>query len=376
MKVLHVIVGLNVGGAERSLFKLSENLILHNIDIKIVTLGKPGKLAVDFERLGIDVYCLDLVSVLQIPTAFLKLVKIVKDYNPSVVHTWMYHSNLFGGLVAYFLGKPVIWSIRSTHASLNNFKLTNFVNIFSIVFSYFIPTEIICVSESSKLSHVKLGYNDKIVTVLPNGYEVDNRFLNSLSAPNDLKKIINSNSLLITSVGRDNEFKDHDTFIETACNILNFNQNIYFVIVGEGLDYNNQKLVNKILSKNLNLDKFLLLGYRTDVMSILAYSNIYCLHSVSEGFPNSLAEAMLLGVPCVSTDVGDASLMLGDEYKKFVVPAKDPKKLSLALGYLIDLPEYNRKKLGEYLKNRIQKNYNINLLTQKMIHKYESAKCR
>jgi len=377
MRILQVIVGLNVGGAEMSLLRLCTKLSERNdFDIKIVTLTPPGKLLKEFESLGIQVISLNIKNVFSIPLAVYTYLNLIRKFKPSLVHSWMYHANIFAGLLSFF-SSPVIWSLRSTHSSMNKMSMTYFINLISAFFSYLLPVEIICVSESAKKSHKSLGYNSKIMSVIPNGYdftEID-AFTNN-NVPIEIKRIKDSGALIIASVARYDSFKDHNNFIEAAGQILEFYDNVYFIMVGEGVDRNNDFLTKKIKEVTQKVDNILLMGYRSDVNNILFNSDIYCLHSISEGFPNSLAEAMCVGLPCVSTDVGDAALMLGDACEKSIVPIKDSNKLSSALKYLIDLPEHDRKKLGDYLKIRIQENYGIDVLTQKIIGKYEKAKCK
>jgi glycosyltransferase involved in cell wall biosynthesis len=360
MKIFHIIIGLNVGGAENSLKRLIEihkdNQGYQHYVISLTTIGKIGE---QLQASGIEVNALGMTSAFSVPITLWRLIKSIRHINPGIIHTWMYHADLLGGLAAYFTQKKVIWSIRNTHIAVGTgtASTTKYIMQLCAKLSYKIPSKIICVANAAKVSHYK--YNNEKMIVIPNGYAID---LMQKSAKNTQKeklltelKIKNS-GLIIGSIGRFNDYKDFPTLIKAANILLTSQQNLQFLLIGRDVAEDNETLTF-LISETVTPNAFILLGERNNIPELLSLMDVFCLHSISEGFPNVLGEAMCVGLPCVTTDVGDAALMVGEHGS--VVPHSNPEKLAAALQAMLDLSPQERINIGQSLRQRIQDHYSI-----------------
>ncbi|WP_201537883.1 glycosyltransferase family 4 protein [Psychrobacter immobilis] len=313
-KVMHIIIGLGVGGAELML----KRLLIHSknsdeVVHEVVSLTDLGLIGQDLKSAGFNVHTLNMKSAFDLPITYLKLRKVLKNFNPDVVQTWMYHADFMGGLAARSLGiKNVVWGIRTTDVSQNNAKVTVGLSKVCARLSYTIPRTIICAADVSKEYHASMGYDKDKMIVIPNGFDID-----SLYATHEdtecLRKLMNlsKDDIVVGSVGRFSTEKNQRLFIDAANILIKKNPHLKFIMVGRDNDLKNEDLVAWIKAQGI-MNNFRLLGQRDDVATCLSLMNVFCLHSKTEGFPNVLAEAMAMEIPCVATDVGDAKHIMGD----------------------------------------------------------------
>lgn len=121
-KIAHVIIGLNVGGAELMLQRLILNSNKNNqFEHSVISLTDLGSIGYELKQQGVAVYSLGMKSLTSAPLMFFKLQKLLKKIQPHVVQTWMYHSDLLGGLAAKSVGvKKIIWGIRNSEIDSNS----------------------------------------------------------------------------------------------------------------------------------------------------------------------------------------------------------------------------------------------------------------
>lgn len=334
-RIVHVIIGLNVGGAELMLKRLiTGNTDTNSFQHEVVSLTDVGIIGRDLQNYGIKVTALEMMSITSLPITFFKLKKILSKNPPDVVQTWMYHADFLGGLAAKAVGvKKIIWGIRTTDVSAGKSKLTVGLRKICAWLSYSIPTTIICAAEASRKAHEQVGYDSSKMIVIPNGFELD-KLQATTQQRMALRRELNilDSEIVIGSVGRFNPVKNQKLFIEVASLLSKKYSYLKFMIVGRDNTAENKELMGWIENQNL-ADKVLLLGERKDIPVCLKAMDIFCLHSKTEGFPNVLAEAMALGLPCVASDVGD-SMFLIDSDIFCIFP--NTYNFSLALSNLIE----------------------------------------
>lgn len=355
LSILHVITGLDTGGAELLLKRyLYANKGAQSKHV-IVSLGSLGPIGEDLRSNDFIVHSLNLTKVWDAPMALFKLIKLIKRHKPDVVHTWLYHADILGGFAAKLTGvKCVIWGIHSTDVA--GFT-TSVVQKACAIFSYVIPSTIVCIAEVSRQKHVSIGYCEKKIKLFCNG--LDFSCLQVSKEQRDsfrLKHNIKESDIVIGSLGRFHWMKGYDLFISAAAQLIHEFPHVRILIIGRGLTAENADLMVWI-NKTGFADRFILLGERSDVAICLSSMDVFCLHSRSEGLPTVLIEAMAMALPCVSTDVGDAGRLLANT--GLLVEKKNAIALANGLKQMLTMCKEERSSLGKRASERARAQFTI-----------------
>lgn len=355
-RVLHIISGLEIGGAETALYRLIDASQESNYRHSVACLSAAGPI---FERLvnsNIEAHHFRLKQSPILET--IRLCILMVRSKPEIVQTWMYHADLIGGLIArVFSGAKVIWGVRTTDLVPSSSSGTKILRRCCAAFSRLVPHAITCAAEASRRSHISIGYKASLFHVIPNGFNLNGFSVSS--ANRDFIRLqmgVSEDHRVIGCLGRFHPAKDHHNFVQAARLVAVKHTDVRFLMVGRGLDPKNAELAGWIAQTGV-ADRFVLLGERSDVPQCLAAMDLFCLPSRTEGFPNAVGEAMAMGLPCVVTDVGDASFLLGDG--GVVVPKGDSQALASGLLRLINMPQQERVNLGAKGKARVEAEFSI-----------------
>jgi glycosyltransferase involved in cell wall biosynthesis len=356
IEICHVITDLDVGGAEFMLKRLLEHNIAHRAEIAVVSLMDTGKIGEQLISAGFKVYTLDMQGKLAFPLALIRLTKLLRQLQPRLVQTWMYHADLLGGLAAHFAKCPtIVWGIHCTRLPIGR-PLTWVVMKLCSWLSKRIPDHIVCVAEAARLMHVSYGYDQSKMSVIPNGFEVE-QIQPRGSAP---RQLLNrpefADRVLIGSVGRFHPDKGQDVLLQAAAQLILSQPKALFVLVGRQCDSQNVELTQLIETYQLG-QHILLMGERDDIPQLLPEFDIFCLPSRSEAFPVALGEAMLAGLPCVATDVGDCRVLVGGSND--LVPSGDAKQLAAALDKMLQKSDTEKRNLGLQARQRVIQLFSI-----------------
>ena len=326
LRILHIIFGLGAGGAEALLFRFA--MRQSDMDHQIVSLVAPDWYSAELERHGTRLDHLHIHSSLSAIRALPRLWRIVRDSNADVVQTWMYRSNVYGGLVARLQGKPVVWGIHT--GSLKPLRFAaRFWAYAGGALARLVPDFIIHCSTSAEESHAKVGYSAAPAAVIPNGYDPSVYFPDpdaGLKLRNALG--IASDAFVLGFIGRWARAKDVPTLVKALGLVRKRGIDFKALFAGAGLDRDNPELAALIREQGCE-DQIILLGRRSDVPDIARASDLHLLSSVVEAFPNVVGETMLCGTPNAVTDVGDCALMVGNS--GWVVPARSANSIADAI---------------------------------------------
>jgi glycosyltransferase involved in cell wall biosynthesis len=224
---------------------------------------------------------------------------------------------------------------------------------------------IITNSQAALHEYRENGYPADKLAHVPNAIDV-NRFRPLPGAREDVRQEfgIDSTVPLIGIFARIHPMKDHETFLDAVALILKEIPDARFICAGEvseGFAEHNDKVSAK--AKALNLDNAVLwLGPRTDPERLMAACDLTALTSNSgEGFPNSVAESLACGTPCVPTNVGDGSLIVED----FVKPIAKFDSKALASEWQAQLASLEQSDdLGEKLRRSVIQRYSPENITK------------
>ena len=358
IKILHLITGLDTGGAEVSLLRLTEAMDRDRFENVVVSLTTLGPIGTAISERGIKVHAIHMPRSLPTPLALWRLYSLLRTERPGVLQTWLYHSDLIGLIIGRIARIPTIaWNIRCSDMGKEYRRGINGLLLYLLARLSKYPDTVITNSHTGQRDHQAFGYHPKRWVVLQNGFDTA-VFKPTESGHSGLRHELglSDDTVLIGLVARYDPIKDHKAFLHAAANLLTTHPAIHFVLVGDGIDDDNRAL-NQLIDRLGLRTRIHLLGRREDVPKLTSGLDIATCCSLGEGFPNIVGEAMACGVPCVVTDVGDAAQIVGDTGR--IVPAGDHHALAVGGRELIEKGVAGRAELGRAAIERIRSDFSL-----------------
>jgi glycosyltransferase involved in cell wall biosynthesis len=362
--ILFVITDLGLGGAETVLYRICK--FSPSYRITVVSLGSNY---VTYEKLNNlpNVRCFSL-NLPKLPTfqQFLNaqhvFQSIVDECKPDIISAFMYHAEFFTSVhkLMYPTSIPLVWNIRNSTLSLTKSSISTLIIVpLLALFSYFIPSRIICCAFSSASLHGRLAYNTSRMKVIHNGVDPNHfRDIGLSRASKTLYKIL--------IVGRFSPQKDFITAFRSLTLVRTIlGDQLTITLVGNNLSESNVALVKMLKAHDL-FSFTTLLGIQEDMPKIYNEHHVTLLTSAyGEACPNVLIESIACNTPVVATDVGD-SRIITNKYG-FVVPPKSPNLTAFAL-----LKAYEFRMPSDY-SNYIHQNYSISLMARRYMELHTSV---
>ncbi len=362
IKIIHIITTLGLGGAEKVLFNILKNNKDNYFEHHVICLNSGGHVTNEIKKLKIKIYFLELniKFFTGLINCFLILNKF-KNKENIIIQTWLPHSDLIGGLISKFCGyKKIIWNIRISNFTKNSFKFRTLVIILiNSLLSYFIPKKIISCSVAGINAHKRFGYNKKIFYLIHNGFDkikIRNRSLKF------------SKNFTIGMFSRYHKVKNHEYLFKALSILSKKNLKFKLLLLGPNINLKNKELVDNLRRNNIiNNTIFINKKKIFNINKYFSYIDLYILCSKTEGFPNILGEAIINGVKVLSTDVGDAKLMLSS--KSEIIPKDNLTKFSQKIEKVYKLYDF-RKKINNNSKKYSSIFYK-KFSQSKMLNKYQ-----
>jgi len=359
MKILYLITKSEAGGAQTYVYQLAKYFNKNN---KVAIMSdKDGWLQEQADELGVEFYknkyFSNSINPINIIKAMLRIRRVVKEYKPDLIHCNSSMASLLGRLVVRNK-VPTIFTAHGWGFNIGTPFLQKSLAILGEKLVSRYCSKIICVSNFVKDLAIKnkIANKDKF-TVIYNG--VKNKEISNSLKDGKIKLIF---------IGRLADPKRPMLLLKTINNLSDDVKNKFEVnIIGDG---EKRKELEEYIAKN-NLVHVKLWGQlpREQVINVLSQSHVLVFLSKWEGFPYVILEAMSLGVPVISSDVGGIKEVVDNDCG-FLLSNDD--RLGVELEKLVNDNNIMIEK-GKKAKDKISNHFSVEQMLNNVEKEYNEA---
>ena len=362
MKILLLITGLAMGGAEKMTVGLADALVDRGHEVRIAYMTGNATVLPSHPRIKIT--NLSMTGAKDAVAALFKLRNLINEFQPDVLHSHMVHANILARLVR--LTVPVKRLISTAHNANEGGKLR--------MLAYRLTDWLADISTNVSVEAVDAFIQAKAVApgrmmALHNGIRTDAFAFNAV-ARDRLRAVLQTtaNTKLILAVGRLTEAKDYPNLLHAFSQLqpsASGCPDVRLCIVGDGP----LRAQLNALSVKLDIaDRVLFLGVRHDVADLMSAADVFVLSSAWEGFGLVVAEAMACERVVVATDCGGVREVLGRA--GYLVKPRDSQLLAQSLTIALQLPPMEGAALGHVARQQVLDHFSIESAVGKWLKLY------
>lgn len=355
--VLHLIETLAKGGAERLLVSTLKHIDRDRFNPMVACLFDMLDFQKDLENLGIPVFRLSMKNRFDWRRGICKLAKIIKKNKVDIVHTHLFHANIYGRIASLFSpAKTIVTTLHNKDYTYEDngrlsFKLRKYIDGYT---GRCLNSKFIAVSNAVKEDFEKhLGFKD--ITVIYNGVDPEDFSIRGDSTKVRQEFGLTLKDFVLVNIGRMHPQKGQIYLIEALAIARRISEDIKLIIVGEGpLEEGLKKRAEELGLAN----SVLFIGRRNDIPGIIHMSDLLMCSSVYEGISIVVLEAMICAKPIIATDIDGMNEIITHGKEGIIVKPRNAKQLAEAIIYL--MKDCNLKnRLGDNAKIRALRDFNI-----------------
>jgi len=350
IRLLTFLSNFNIGGTEKQVLYLLQNLDPERFDLHVACLKRYGPLLNLVEASGLPLSEYRIESFWKYATIRqqLRFAHYIRRHQIDIVHSYGFYTNMFAIPAARLAAAPLtVASIRDTGAYLTEVQKR------AQRMACLMTNHILVNAEAVKRWLVDTGYRGDKITVIRNGIVLFNP-----PAPNTRHAVrrefgIPLDAPVVGVHSRLSPVKGIDYLLQAARAILARFPETRFLIIGDDGLHNTYKQVLEDQASFLGIrESVIFTGFRLDVPALLSAVDISVLPSLTEGLSNSLLESMAASRPVVATRVGGNLEIVDEGRSGLLVPPKDPAAIAQAICRLIADPNLARS-FGQAGRERV-----------------------
>jgi glycosyltransferase involved in cell wall biosynthesis len=367
MKILMVVDSIVKGGKERRMLELVKALTGPGQDYSIYLVSLTNVVEYDYvHQLPIKLEIIERKSKKD-PRVILKLRKIIRTFQPDIIHSWGTMASVYLSIVNLFTGKSrfINGTIADAYPGMGwrdtHFLRTKITTPFS---------KVLLANSKAGIEAYKVPLHKTVC--IYNGIDLT-RF-NNLTAPekveNQLLHRKKGDSFIGAMVGAFEDRKDYDTLIRAAINLCTQDKRVVFLLIGEGslLDSIKQQVPTEMMNTQIHF-----LGSRSDIEAILQIVDVGLLITPCEGISNSIMEYMASAKPVIASKEGGTPELVIEGETGFLVEQKRNDQIIEKMQLLMNNPQL-AKEMGRKGQQRIHQHFDIAKMTDAYIELYQKYK--
>ena len=368
--MLHVLDGIDVGGAEAQVLSVLTRLPRDRFEVMVAWLRGRGEMEPEFRAAGIPTAALRMKGILD-PDLAGRLLTVIRGFKPHLIHSHLIHADLLAGLTGRLSRVKAIVSTKH----IENGALHHPLRGLGARAVAALSDEVVVISDAlaafyggrhgatDRLRKISYGYEPRRG---PNAPPRTGRegIVEELGLPPEVS--------LVTMIGSLTPRKGLADLLHAASLVKDGFPSAHFLLVGRGEQ--RRKLQTMVRTLDIE-DTVHFLGFRRDVRRILSGSDLLVLPSRWEGFGLVLLEAMNEGLPVVGTRRGAIPEVVRDGETGLLVPPGDPDSLATALSRLLGDPE-RAVEMGRAGRSRLRREFDLDRAVTAHRELYEELAAR